>query len=102
MGTRIVWLTASVLIPVWTTADLAASDTGEAVPRDRYANRAALVDPTARPCPDTPRTLTQVRDNLYPHTSAALPALHSGLVLVTSEGALVIDTRAAHDPTIVP
>ncbi|MDT7857213.1 MBL fold metallo-hydrolase [Rubrivirga sp. S365] len=38
-----------------------------------------------------PRSLTQVDDNLYRHTSQALPSLHSGFVLVTDEGALVID-----------
>jgi hypothetical protein len=51
MMQRIVSLTASVLIAAWTTAALAAaSDTGEAVPRERYANRAVLPDPR-RPGP---------------------------------------------------
>jgi glyoxylase-like metal-dependent hydrolase (beta-lactamase superfamily II) len=68
-----------------------AADDGIPVNRAQYANRPVLPDPTARPCPDTPRTLTQVRDNLYRHSNTALPALHSGLVLITNEGALVID-----------
>ncbi|MNE32166.1 Beta-lactamase 2 precursor [compost metagenome] len=50
-----------------------------------------MPDTSAAACPDTPRTLDQVRGNLYRHTNMALPALHSGLVLITNEGALVID-----------
>jgi glyoxylase-like metal-dependent hydrolase (beta-lactamase superfamily II) len=73
------------------TAAWAASDTGEPVPRERYANRMILPDPGAQPCPETPRDLVQVRDNLYRHTNTAMPAVHSGLVLITNEGALVID-----------
>ncbi len=88
---RMLSLASALLVIVWAPIAWAASDTGEPVPRERYANREVLPDPTARPCPDTARTLIQVHDNLYRHTNTALPALHSGLVLITSEGALVID-----------
>ena len=50
-----------------------------------------LPDPGAADCPDVPRGLVQVRGNLYRHTSGAGLAVHSGLVLITAEGALVID-----------
>ena len=68
-----------------------ASDTGLAVDQAQYAHRVVLPDFTAASCPDTPRGLEQVKGNLYRHTSGAGLAVHSGLVLVTSEGALVID-----------
>ncbi|GLS31850.1 Glyoxylase, beta-lactamase superfamily II [Mesorhizobium albiziae] len=89
MSTRA--LLAGLLLCTTGSMAFAASDTGEAVQREQYANREILPDPTAAACPDMPRTLTQVSGNLYRHTNAALPALHSGLVLITSEGALVID-----------
>jgi glyoxylase-like metal-dependent hydrolase (beta-lactamase superfamily II) len=44
------------------------------------------------------KSLVQVKGNLYRHTNGTLPALHSGLVLITKEGAIVIDpvlTQAA-------
>jgi glyoxylase-like metal-dependent hydrolase (beta-lactamase superfamily II) len=69
----------------------ASSDNGQAVDRAVYAGRPVLADMTAVPCPDTPRDLVQVRGNLYRHLSGAGPAVHSGFVLVTTEGALVID-----------
>ncbi|MGE8077544.1 MBL fold metallo-hydrolase [Peribacillus loiseleuriae] len=81
----------TIFITTWTTSAMAASDTGKDVSRELYANRKVLPDPTAGACPDTERTLTKVRDNLYRHTSGTLPALHSGLVLITKEGAVVID-----------
>ena len=84
-------LFATFLVAGWAPIAWAASDTGEAVPRERYANREILLDPTAKDCPETTRSLVQVRDNLYRHTNAEIPFRHSGLVLITSEGALVID-----------
>jgi glyoxylase-like metal-dependent hydrolase (beta-lactamase superfamily II) len=90
MNTKLL-LPISLLVVGWASVAWAASDTGEAVPREQFANREVLPDPGARACPDTARTLTQVRDNLYRHTSTAFPAVHSGLVLITSDGALVID-----------
>lgn len=63
----------------------------QAVDQRQYANRSLLPDPTAAPCPDQPRTLTQVEGDLYRHTAGAGLAVHSGFVLITPEGALVID-----------
>lgn len=68
-----------------------AADDGVAVDRARYANRTVLPDFTAAACPDNPRALTQVKGNLYRHTTGPGLAVHSGLVLITKEGALVID-----------
>lgn len=82
---------AATLIGFAPAAAFAASDTGEVVPRAQYINRNVLPDSTAAACPTTPRALTQVRDNLYRFTNTAPPATHSGLVLITTEGALVID-----------
>ncbi len=68
-----------------------AGDNGVPVDLSPYANRPTLKDFTAEPCPDNPRDLVQVKDNLYRHTTGAGLAVHSGLVLITKEGALVID-----------
>lgn len=68
-----------------------AADNGTAVDRASYAARPLLADFTAPDCPVTPRSLTQVKGNLFRHTTGAGAAVHSGLVLVTREGALVID-----------
>ena len=68
-----------------------AADDGVPVDLSRYANRPMLSDPGAADCPDVPRGLEQVREHLYRHTSGAGLAVHSGLVLITPEGALVID-----------
>lgn len=68
-----------------------AADDGVAVDLSRYADRAVLPDPGEADCPGTPRGLDQIRGNLYRHTSGAGLAVHSGLVLITAEGALVID-----------
>ena len=70
------------------------SDTGQPVDRLQYAKRPMLPDPTATPCPSMPRSLVQIRDYLYRHTNGVLPALHSGLVLITKAGAVVIDPAA--------
>ena len=68
-----------------------AADNGVAVDQAKYASRAVLPDFTAPDCPDNPRALTQVRGNLYRHTTGPGLAVHSGLVLITKEGALVVD-----------
>ncbi|MBO9593450.1 MAG: MBL fold metallo-hydrolase [Niabella sp.] len=63
-----------------------------------YKNREVLPDIFGKPDPGLEKTLTQVKGNLYRHTNGTLPALHSGLVLITKEGAIVIDpalTQAA-------
>ena len=68
-----------------------AADDGIPLNRSQYANRPVLPDFTAPACPDNPRSLEQIKGNLYRHTTGPGLAVHSGLVLVTSEGALVID-----------
>lgn len=68
-----------------------AKDNGISVDQSLYQNRPVLDDFTAASCPDNPRSLTQVKGNLYRHTTGAGLAVHSGLVLITKEGALVID-----------
>jgi glyoxylase-like metal-dependent hydrolase (beta-lactamase superfamily II) len=68
-----------------------AADNGVLVDRALYADRAMLTDFTANACPDNPRGLEQIRGNLYRHTTGAGLAVHSGFVLVTRDGALVID-----------
>ncbi|WP_156405973.1 MBL fold metallo-hydrolase [Phenylobacterium sp. Root700] len=68
-----------------------AADNGIPVNQAQYANRSVLPDFTAPDCPSNPRGLTQVKGNLYRHTTGAGLAVHSGLVLITKEGALVID-----------
>lgn len=62
-----------------------------AVDKTKYANRSVLADFTASDCPTNPRGLVQIKGNLYRHTTGAGLAVHSGLVLITKEGALVID-----------
>lgn len=59
--------------------------------RTPYAARSVLPDMTAAPCPDTPRGLDQVRGNLYRHTTGRGLVVHSGFVLITRDGAIVID-----------
>jgi glyoxylase-like metal-dependent hydrolase (beta-lactamase superfamily II) len=80
-----------LLLFVFAHANAFAADDGIFVDRSQYANRQLLPDFTAAACPDTPRGLEQIKGNLYRHTTGAGLAVHSGLVLVTKEGALVID-----------
>jgi glyoxylase-like metal-dependent hydrolase (beta-lactamase superfamily II) len=68
-----------------------AADDGVPIDRAQYANRTVLADFTAPACPDNPRSLEQIKGNLYRHTTGAGLAVHSGFVLVTRDGALVID-----------
>lgn len=68
-----------------------ASDNGITVDRAQYANRPMLPDFTAPACPNNPRGLEQVKGNLYRHTTGSGLGVHSGFVLITNEGALVID-----------
>ena len=75
-----------------------AEDDGIPVDLARYANRPLLPDFTASPDATNPQGLTQINGNLYRHTTGPGLAVHSGLVLITSEGAIVIDpamTRSA-------
>lgn len=74
-----------------TSAPVQAADDGIPVDHTPYANRQTLPDFTAAACPDNPHGLQQIKGNLYRHTTGAGLAVHSGLVLITQEGALVID-----------
>jgi glyoxylase-like metal-dependent hydrolase (beta-lactamase superfamily II) len=79
---------ASIALAVSLLAGSAvAEDNGIPVDRSKYANREMLPDFTATPCPNDPRTLTQVKGNLYRLTTGG----HTGLVLITREGAILVD-----------
>lgn len=69
----------------------AAQDDGISVDLKQYENRVLGEDFTGQPCPNMERSLVHVKGNLYRHTADKLPSLHSGFVLITKEGALVID-----------
>lgn len=74
----------------------AASDTGIPVNISVYANREVLPDftpSTMEQCANVPHNLEAIpgKPGLYRHTNGAGLAVHSGLVLVTKEGALVVD-----------
>lgn len=83
-------LTLVLTSAFWNAASFAADD-GTPVDKTKYANRPTLPDFTAPACPNNPRDLQQIKGNLYRHTTGPGLAVHSGLVLVTQEGALVID-----------
>jgi glyoxylase-like metal-dependent hydrolase (beta-lactamase superfamily II) len=80
-----------LILFVFAHANAFAADDRIFVDRSQYTNRPLLRDITAAACPDTPRGLEPIKGNLYRHTTGAGLAVHSGLVLVTKEGALVID-----------
>jgi len=63
-------------------------DDGELVDSKKYIHREILPDPGSKSCPEIPVTLTQVSGNLYRHTKGGA---YSGFVLITKDGALVID-----------
>jgi glyoxylase-like metal-dependent hydrolase (beta-lactamase superfamily II) len=68
-----------------------AQDDSQPVDRSQYASRQMLPDDTAGPCKEADRhQLIQINGNLYRHVLMP-PTGPSGLVLITSEGALVID-----------
>jgi glyoxylase-like metal-dependent hydrolase (beta-lactamase superfamily II) len=81
-------VTVSLIAPFQTAR---ADDTGIPVDHSKFSNRPMLPDFTAAECPDNPRGLDQIKDNLYRHTTGPGLAVHSGFVLITKEGALVID-----------
>lgn len=56
-----------------------------------YRDRQVLPDIYGKPNPSLKKSLTQVKGNLYRHTNDTIPSLHSGLVLITKAGAIVID-----------
>jgi len=74
-----------------TSTAFAATHNGSNVDLTQYKNREKLVDFTGEACPSNPRSLEHIKGNLYRHTTGAGLAVHSGLVLITKEGALVID-----------
>jgi glyoxylase-like metal-dependent hydrolase (beta-lactamase superfamily II) len=91
MNVALVAMIALVLAPTGFWCASASADQDVQVDRSRYANRPLLPDFTAPECPDNPRALEPIKGNLYRHTTGAGLAVHSGLVLVTKEGALLID-----------
>jgi len=91
MNSRIkLFLVPLLFIAPWNPA-VAATDDGIPLNRERYTGRSLAADFTIGPCPNTPHGLEQIKGNLYRHTTGAGLAVHSGLVLVTGEGALIID-----------
>ncbi len=85
----VAWVTTVVGASLLQVAN--ATDNGIGVDQSRYASRVVLPDFTGGDCPDNPRALTQINGNLYRHTTGPGLAVHSGFVLITKEGALVID-----------
>lgn len=75
-------------------AATAASDTGVSVDKSNIGTRAVLPDFTVGMCDETPPTLVHLKDNLYRHTNGGGLAVHSGIVMITDEGALVVDAGA--------
>jgi glyoxylase-like metal-dependent hydrolase (beta-lactamase superfamily II) len=73
------------------TASVRAQDDSQPVDRNQYASREMLPDPTAAPCQNELHLLTQVNGNLYRHVIGRERDGYSGLVLITNEGALVVD-----------
>lgn len=73
---------------------LAASDTGVSVDKTPFANREMAADFTAGACKKAAPTLVHLKDNLYRHTNGEGLAVHSGIVMITPEGALVVDAGA--------
>lgn len=69
----------------------ATESTWTEVDQSVFINRIMLPDPTATACPEIERSLTHIEGNLYRHTSGNGLAVHSGLVLINKEGALIID-----------
>lgn len=85
-----VTLAAAVAATSLASPALAMSDTAQPVNKAAYARRAVLPDPTRDQC-DVEKSFVQIKGNLWRHTNGSFPATHSGLVLVTKEGALVVD-----------
>lgn len=88
---RLIAAALSTVVTPFLMSTAHATDDGVAVDHAKYANRPLLADFTAADCPDTPHGLEQIKGNLYRHTTGAGLAVHSGLVLITKEGALLID-----------
>lgn len=97
--TRVLFLSMGILPSLNLLAQKDDHLTGaEYVNHALYKNREVLPDIYGKPDASLEKTLVQVKGNLYRHTNGTLPALHSGLVLITKAGAIVIDpalTQAA-------
>lgn len=72
----------------------AAYDTGIKVDVSAYEGRETLPDFTKGMCQEAAPTLVHIKDNIYRHTNGKGLAVHSGLVMITDEGALVVDAGA--------
>lgn len=89
---RIIPFCALAAVLVFVT-NARAQEGSEPVDRSQYASREMLPDPTTGPCKETDRhKLVQINGNLYRHVLQPLTG-PSGLVLITSEGALVVDSE---------
>jgi len=84
------WLIIQTLFNVSISSFTYAEGLGEIIDIGKYRSRSVLPDPYEKPCPDTPVKLLHLEGNLYRHTIGS-PAFYSGLVLITQEGALIID-----------
>jgi len=88
------WIIATAGAALWTQLLIMpapAADNGIEIDRGKYANRPLRRSPFPQSCPNTERSLVQISGNLYRHTNQSWPAVHSGFVLITSEGAIVVD-----------
>ena len=88
------WIIATAGVALWTQLLIMpapAADNGIEIDRGKYANRPLRRSPFPQSCPNTERSLVQISGNLYRHTNQSWPAVHSGFVLITSEGAIVVD-----------
>ncbi|MFZ7215900.1 MBL fold metallo-hydrolase [[Pasteurella] aerogenes] len=87
-------LAIGAALSVASMSSMAASDTGITVDQSKYANRETLPDFTVGMCDTVKPTLVHIKDNIYRHTNGGGLAVHSGLVMITDEGALVTDSGA--------
>jgi len=67
------------------------NDNGIVVDQNKYMGRLMLSNFTEPTYPNTARDLTLIHGNLYRHTSGSELSLHSCLVLINTEGALIIE-----------
>jgi glyoxylase-like metal-dependent hydrolase (beta-lactamase superfamily II) len=95
---RFTFAVACIGMTLLLSVNVRAEDDGISVDLTPYASRPLLPDFTESPDTNNPQGLTQIKGNLYRHTNGVGLAVHSGLVLITTEGAIVIDpamTRSA-------
>jgi hypothetical protein len=75
---RFIFVIACVGMIGLSVASVRAEDDGVPVDLMPYANRAVLPDFTASPEANNPQALTQIKNNLYRHTTGPGLAVHSG------------------------